>query len=65
MLAEGLPVGGEVGGGVRRSVVRGAGTCFFGSVVDDGTVVDGAATVGGVRRMGCAPFCTGGIEGLA
>jgi hypothetical protein len=49
-------VGGGGGGG--GSVVGGAATCFVGMVVDDGTVVEGAAKVGGVTRTGCAPFCT-------
>ena len=56
-------VGGATGctnvvvGGGGRSVVGGVATCLGGSV-DDGSVGEGTALVGGVVRTGCALYCT-------
>lgn len=57
--------GSVVGGGVGRAVVVvvGTGMCKV-VVVVGGNVVDGAS-VGGVKRSGCAPPSTGRTEGCA
>ena len=41
----------------------GVATRSVGSVVDGGTVVEGAAQAGVVTRTGCAPFCTAESKG--